>query len=274
VKTVVRITRILLLISLMAGFVSMPMASLAASEKQEQDPATKAANLAALLTPEEKVGQLFLVTFKGTCIDQTTQIYDLIVSRHIGGVVFKAANNNFMEDGNTTAEAQRLISEIQTIAWTAAQPVGGNEGQNLIAAAGYIPLLIGISQEGDQAPFDQIFSDVTPLPNEMTIGATWDVQNARKVGNVLGTELHAIGFNLLLGPSLDVLDVLHSESTEDLGTRTFGGDPYWVGVMGQAFIEGVHEGSGNGIAVISKHFPGRGGRTDRLKKKWRPSANR
>ncbi|MFQ5922639.1 MAG: hypothetical protein ACE5M4_07320, partial [Anaerolineales bacterium] len=37
------------------------------------------------------------------------------------------------------------------------------------------------------------------------------------------------------------------------------GDPYWVGVMGKAFIEGVHEGSNGRIGVIAKHFPGLGG---------------
>ncbi|HTX78909.1 MAG TPA: glycoside hydrolase family 3 N-terminal domain-containing protein, partial [Longilinea sp.] len=43
------------------------------------------------------------------------------------------------------------------------------------------------------------------------------------------------------------------------GTRTFGGDPYWVSVMGQEYIRGIHEGSHNQIAVIATHFPGQGG---------------
>jgi hypothetical protein len=36
-----------------------------------------------------------------------------------------------------------------------------------------------------------------------------------------------------MGPSLDVMDETHSDSNEDLGVRVFGGDAYWVGVMGQ-----------------------------------------
>ncbi len=46
---------------------------------------------------------------------------------------------------------------------------------------------------------------------------------------------------------------------DDLGVRTFGGDPFWVGEMGKAFIAGLHQGSEGRMVVISKHFPGRGG---------------
>src|SRR4030065_1209441 len=72
-----------------------------------------------------------------------------------------------------------------------------------------------------------------------------------------------MGFNLLLGPSLDVLEVPESDSGGDLGVRTFGGDPFWVGAMGQAYISGVHEGSNGKLVVAAKHFPGFVG-SDRL----------
>jgi beta-N-acetylhexosaminidase len=49
------------------------------------------------------------------------------------------------------------------------------------------------------------------------------------------------------------------DSGEDMGIRTFGGDPYWVGKMGQAYISGLHQGSSHRLMVIAKHFPGRGG---------------
>jgi beta-N-acetylhexosaminidase len=67
----------------------------------------------------------------------------------------------------------------------------------------------------------------------MAIGATWQTQLAQQVGNVNGAELSAIGINLLLGPSLDVLESPQERGAGDLGVRTFGGDPYWVGEMGQ-----------------------------------------
>jgi beta-N-acetylhexosaminidase len=79
------------------------------------------------------------------------------------------------------------------------------------------------------------------------------------VGETLGSELHTLGFNLFLGPSLDVLDINYTGSGDDLGTRTFGGDPFWVSQMGRAYIQGLHNGGNNQLAVIAKNFPGRGG---------------
>ena len=45
--------------------------------------------------------------------------------------------------------------------------------------------------------------------------------------------------------------------------RSFGGNPYWVGRLGRAFIGGLHDGSNGRVAAIAKHFPGQGG-SDRL----------
>ncbi|HEX9838155.1 MAG TPA: glycoside hydrolase family 3 N-terminal domain-containing protein, partial [Anaerolineales bacterium] len=71
------------------------------------------------------------------------------------------------------------------------------------------------------------------------------------------------GFNFLLGPSLDVVESPNPSARSDLGTRVFGGDPFWVGEMGRAFISGLHSGSDGHMVVVAKHFPGRGG-SDRL----------
>ena len=72
-------------------------------------------------------------------------------------------------------------------------------------------------------------------------------------------KLSALGINMLFGPSLDVLEIPRPDSPGSLGTRTFGGDPYWVGLMGQSYTRGIHNGSSGQIAVIAKHFPGHGG---------------
>ncbi|MFO3797997.1 MAG: glycoside hydrolase family 3 N-terminal domain-containing protein, partial [Anaerolineales bacterium] len=81
---------------------------------------------------------------------------------------------------------------------------------------------------------------------------------AEKAGKVLGEELSQIGFNLYFGPSLDVISHPSLASGGDLGTRAFGGDPFWVGEMGKAFLRGLHSGAKGRLLVIGKHFPGRG----------------
>src|SRR5690349_20925385 len=69
----------------------------------------------ASMTPEERVGQLFLVTFQGTDTHDQTEIYDLIANHHVGGVVLLAANDNFLPDPDTIPSAHQLINDLQTI---------------------------------------------------------------------------------------------------------------------------------------------------------------
>lgn len=219
------------------------------------------------LTPEERVGQLFLITFYGpeAGVGSTTgsQIYDLIVNYHVGGVVLRSVNDNFVGSDRTLAIAQSLTGQLQRDEYSASQEQQTNPETLEAFTPAYIPLFIGISQEGDGYPYDQILNGVTTLPSEMALGATWSTEFSHEVGGVLGSELTTLGFNLLLGPSLDVLEVPASESGGDLGVRTFGGDPFWVGALGQAYISGVHQGSNGKMVVAAKHFPGFGG-SDRL----------
>ncbi len=213
------------------------------------------------MTPEERVGQLFLVTFNGTDTGAESQIYDLVTRYHVGGVVLMSENDNFLGE-DTVVNAHKLISNLQRLTWdTAITPVLDLQTGNMITPP-YVPLFIGTTQEGDGYPTDQILNGLTPLPSEMAIGATWTPDLAEQVGIVRGRELAALGFNLNIGPSLDVLES-PSSSGGDLGARVFGGDPFWVGEMGSAYVNGLHIGSENNLLVIAKHFPGVGG-ADRL----------
>jgi beta-N-acetylhexosaminidase len=226
---------------------------------------TRASQMQAVLdsmSPEERVGQLFLVTFNGTDTSLTSRIYDLIVRYHVGGVVLLAANDNFTAAPDTIPQANLLIQNLQTLNWESsvnpeADPVSGQ-----IPDTTYVPLFVGLAQEGNGHPTDQILNGLTPLPSEMSIGATWNPEFARLVGEVQGRELAALGFNLYIGPSLDVLET-PAVAGGDLGTRVFGGDPFWVGEMGRAYISGLHVGSRDRLVLIAKHFPGVGG-SDRL----------
>ena len=205
------------------------------------------------MSPQERVGQLFLITFRGTSIAPDSKIYDLIVNRHIGGVVLLAENDNFVDAPGTIPSAYQLTSDLQNLEWEATNSLSPAESTNE-----YVPLFVGISQDGDGARRDQILSGLTPTPSLMAVGATWNASQSEQVGTVLGSELSAIGFNLIFGPSLDVVESPNPSALSDLGTSVFGGDPFWVAKMGGAFIKGIHEGGKNRMLVITKHFPGRG----------------
>ena len=249
-----RITSLLFIFVFMTNLVLPATSVKAAGYSTVLDAKTKAQQLLQEMTPEEKVGQLFLVSFKGTDVGNTSQIYDLILNKHIGGVTLEQANDNFTGPDKTLENAQQLITNLQKVA------LGVQAGTPNIQAPAQtkIPLFVAVSQDGDGSPNDQLINGMTPLADEMAIGASWKTANAESTGKILGKELDSIGINLLLGPSLDVLDSARTVDSEDLGVRTFGGDPYWVGEMGKAYIKGVHEGSSGQVAVIAKNFPGRG----------------
>lgn len=212
----------------------------------QQDPSAE--ERLSRMTVEEKVGQLFIVAFVGRDTHPESDIAQLISNYKIGGVVLLATNKNFLNNAeNTPGQVAELTSQLQELA---------------LSGAG-IPLFVAIDHEGDGAPLTRLRSGFTPLPSAMAIGATWDPTNAERVGEIAGRELSAAGVNMLLGPVVDVVNNPRLSSRGDIGTRAFGGDPYWVGEMGRAYVRGVHRGSQGRVLTVAKHFPGHGG-SDRL----------
>ena len=213
--------------------------------------------LLAQMTPEERVGQLFLLTFAGSRIQTDAPILALIRDSHISGVVLRSGNNNLTGPDSTLLELRELIGTLQSEEYETSLPRTENEIG--IEPGVYLPLLIGVIQEGNGPEYSEIMSGVSPIPSQMAIGATWNTALSRLTGEVIGSELSAIGINMLLGPSLDVLEDPRQLDLGDIGVRSFGGDPFWVAELGKAFIQGVHRGSNGRIGVIAKHFPGLGG---------------
>jgi beta-N-acetylhexosaminidase len=240
------------------------------------------------MTTADKVGQLFLVTFPGSDVSTQSDVARLIQVLRIGGVILDSHNGNLVNDSSTPTQIQTLTQGLQELAFTPSapvtmthylpvtttlpveegQPITGSQpvtvstvitaSQVITTEAQGIPLLIAVAQEGDGYPHTTLRGGFSPLASNMALGATWDEELTQQVGQIVGQELAAVGVNLLLGPSLDVLAVPRPGRSGDLGTRAFGGDPYWVGRLGQAYIEGIHTGSDGRVAVVAKHLPGLG----------------
>ena len=249
---------IITFIILLPSFSYSPVQAGLQGQTQMEEGQTRALNLMAEMTPEERVGQLFLVTFQGTSVNQDTQIYDLINNHHVGGVVLLAENNNFTASTFNLNNLWTLINQLQTSRYATSQDTSTGSTDTPMEPPAYIPLFIGVSQEGGGYPNDQILNGLTPLPSQLSIGATWNTELARQVGAVSGKELSDIGINLIFGPPLDVVENPLLQGASELKTRSFGGDPYWVGEMGRAYIRGLHEGSNNRMVVVATHFPGLG----------------
>lgn len=240
----------------------------------QDDYRQQAQDLLQQMTVEERIGQLFLVTFRGDIATVDSDIADLIRNYHIGGVMLRADHDNITGYGspeNAPFQTAELVNDLQRLALLglSSASVDTPEAPGLEVGTPVptqtpqpsetaVPLLIATSHDGDGYPHSQIFNGLTPIPSNMAIGATWRPEFAQRVGNVVGQELSALGVNLLFGPSLDVLENPTAAGSNRLGTQSFGGDPYWVGLMGQAYTSGVHQGSQQRIAVVPKHFPGYG----------------
>ncbi|MFQ5595171.1 MAG: glycoside hydrolase family 3 protein [Anaerolineae bacterium] len=210
------------------------------------------------MTVAEKVGQLFIIAFVGRDAGPESEIAQLITEYKIGGVALLSSNSNFYNlssdpeqrsDADTPMQVATLTNALQELALSEGGPG--------------IPLFVAVDHEGDGYPYTRLRSGFTPLPSAMAIGATWDATNAEHIGEIAGHELSAVGVNMLLGPDIDVLNNPRLSSRGDIGIRAYGGDPYWVGEMGRAYIRGVHRGSQNRVLTVAKHFPGHGG-SDRL----------
>ena len=237
--------------------------------QDQPDVRAQADALFQAMSVPERIGQLFLVTFQGDRAPRNSDVADLILTYHVGGVVLLSDNDNltgYGDPANTPQQAAELTANLQRLAL-----LGSSNEPDVVPEDDAVPptpepvtrnvplpLLIATDHAGDSLPVNNVLAGFTALPNNMALGATWEPAYARRVGEIAGRELTATGINLLLGPSLDVLERPSALSAGDLGTHSFGGDPYWVGLMGRAYVEGAHTGSGSRLAVVARSFPGKG----------------
>ncbi len=216
---------------------------------QPDDLDARVEEIISQMTPEEKVGQLFMVYWLET--DKLPDgLLDLIRINKVGSVLISEVNFLNGLEPSAVSRVASLTNQLQTFNWE----------QNKIATANGLksmPLFLAIDHEGDGARLTRIRDGMTPIPSQLSIGATWSSENAEIVGEIVGSELNAVGINMLLGPVVDVLDdPINKEGNLDI--RVFGGDPQWVGELGRAYIRGVHQGSNGEVVTVAKHFPGHG----------------
>jgi beta-N-acetylhexosaminidase len=242
-----RLSRLITILSIAACLLNTAFPVLAQDGGEE----AFIAGLLPRLSPEAKVGQLFIVGFQGTEVSPGSDIAALIRDDQVGGVILSTENGNVNNTTDTPVQVAGLTARLQNFA----------RASRAANAAPFLPLFMTLRQDGDGAPHSEILNGLTPAPSYMALGATWSPDNAQAIGQIVGQELSAMGVNLLLGPPLDVR-TQPSTSVFDPGVNVFGGDPHWVGVLGDAYARGLQTGSGGQLAVIAKHFPGQGSLND------------
>lgn len=90
----------------------------------------------------------------------------------------------------------------------------------------------------------------TSFPQAIAMASTWDPDLIREVNSVTAREIRARGVHLVLSPVVDVARDPRWGRIEE----TFGEDPYLVGEMGVAAVEGLQGDSVNGYLADGKVF--------------------
>jgi beta-N-acetylhexosaminidase len=221
-------------------------------EEPSEDTSSIIDDLLQEMSPQERVGQLFLVTFLGDKLSDDSYAATLVRDLHVGGVVLRGSNQNYQNDNVVVTSLVTLTNGLQELA--------SQENSLTNDDSPFIPLFIALDQVVPSSPYGDGLPErhFTELPSPMSVGATWKLENAELLGRIVGQELQAIGVNMFLGPTLDIVSSPHSDVQKSLGNYLFGDNPYWVGQMGRAFVRGIAEGGQGQVATVAGHFPGMG----------------
>lgn len=173
----------------------------------------------------EKIGQLMIVGFNGTSVDEN--INDLIKTSYIGGVILFGNN---VESLNGVTE---LINNIK-----------------LSNMNNKIPLFISVDEEGGVV--SRTPNEFLKLPSSLSIGVYNNKEMCYEVGEIIANELKLMGYNMDYAP---VLDILSNPNNTVIGSRAFGRDADIVSNLGISVMKGINE---NNVIPVVKHFPGHG----------------
>lgn len=189
-----------------------------------------------------KIGQMFMVGFRGLTIDEQDPIIEDITERHLGGVVlfdYDVPNGEFVRNIESPEQLQQLTSALQA----AAQ-----------ASAAQQPLLIAADQEGGVIVRLRERYGFPATVSHGALGAANDVEETFAQANAMARTLAAAGINHNLAPVVD-LNLNPENPIIAAYERSFSADPQEVIDHATAFIEAHHT---QNVLCTLKHFPGHG----------------
>ena len=178
----------------------------------------------AKMTLDEKIGQLIMTGINDKVMTEETKM--LISQYQVGGIILFANNLE------TVDQSIQLLNQIKL------------ENEKNI-----VPLFLGVDQEGGRV---ERLPEMMGLPTNEEIGTKNNEQFSFEIGELLGKQLKAFGFNLNFAPVLDVNSNPHNPV---IGDRSFGNSSEMVGKLGVQTIDGMKTQQ---IIPVVKHFPGHG----------------
>ena len=189
---------------------------------------------------EVKIGQMFMVGFRGLEVDDTHRIVQDIRDRHLGGVVlfdYDVALDSPVRNIESPEQLKTLVRSLQTFA--------------------SIPLLVATDQEGGKISRLKEKFGFPPTVSHEYLGDLDDDAVTHEYASAMAVTLSEMGINQNLAPVVD-LNVNPDNPVIGHWERSFSADPDVVARHGLEFIQAHHE---QGILCTLKHFPGHGSST-------------
>ncbi len=175
----------------------------------------------ATMTPEQKVGQFFMVAAYSNRSENHNQYIDnLIRTNAIGGLIFF--------QGGPYRQA-KLTNRYQALS--------------------KVPLLIGIDGEWG---LGMRLDSTTEFPRQMSLGAIRDNDVIFRMGAEIGRQCQRLGIHINFAP---VSDINTNPANPVIGTRSFGESRENVALKASAYMRGLQQ---THVIATAKHFPGHG----------------
>jgi beta-N-acetylhexosaminidase len=185
------------------------------------------------LSPEEKVGQLFMIWVRAEFLNvanpEYVQLRDTMRKYHVGSFAMTVRWEPPFLYRNEPYEAAVLLNRLQQDS--------------------KLPLLVAADFERG---LSMRLHGATEFPHAMAFGAAGKEEYAEAFGRITAQEARAIGVHWNFFP---VADVNSNPANPIINTRSFGEDPQQVGDLVVAYIRGARA---NGMLTTAKHFPGHG----------------
>ena len=185
------------------------------------------------MSPEEKVGQLFMIWVRTQFFNEADPnwllLRDTVRKYHIGSLAMSVPVDGNVLLKNQPLEAAELLNRLQQ--------------------SSQLPLIFAADFERGVSM--RLYGS-TVFPHAMAFGAAGKLDDAEAFGRITALEARAIGIHWNFFPDADVNS---NPANPIINTRSFGEDPKQVGDLVAAYIRGAHAG---GMLTTAKHFPGHG----------------
>jgi beta-N-acetylhexosaminidase len=183
------------------------------------------------------IGQMLLVGFRGSEVDEDHSIIKAIEQNHLGGVVlfdYDAATKSFNRNIRSPDQVRQLTDDLQKASST--------------------PLLIAIDHEGGTVCRLKEAYGFPATESAAYLGTKDDPDLTHQHALSMSKTLSEIGINLNLAPVVD-LNINPDNPIIGQRLRSFSDNVEIVTKHALAFIQAHHE---NNILCTLKHFPGHG----------------